>query len=124
MAISCENRYCLNQIDRLTEIKLPLELELIQCYDNLEYQVTFEYKVINSKDYTDVIKVNKLLKYSSDKELSELESKHDAIVNYIESFFSDGKKYDKGEFLYVFQDDNISLVFDESSGRIRGVIDY
>ena len=123
ITFSCkEEEYCAKEIRKLTEIKLPENIEVIECYDNLEYQFIFEYKLNNLSDADSLIKDNELLQYFPQKGDSLILDS--SAIEYVGEFFNPNKFYPKENTTYYLQKKNYTIVFDKSKGKLMGVVEY
>jgi|GEM_PF-5103226 len=123
ITFSCkEEEYCTKEIRKLTDIKLPENIEVIECHDNLEYQFIFEYKLNDLSDADSFIKDNGLLQYFPKKGGSLiLES---SVIEYVGEFFNPNKFYPKENTTYYLQKENYTIVFDKSKGNLIGIVEY
>lgn len=119
---SCKGDYCLKEIDKLTDIRLPKDIDVIECYDNMEYQFIFEYKLNNLSDADSFIEYNGLMQYLPKKEDSIIIES--SAIEYVGEFFNPNKFYPKESTTYYLQKKNYTIVFDKSKGKLMGVVEY
>ncbi len=125
ITFSCkEEEYCVKEIKKITDIKLPENIEVIECYDNLEYQFIFEYKLNDLSDVDSFIENNKLLQYRDKKETNRNIVLETSVIDYVGEFFEPNKFYPKTKTTYYVQKDNYSIVFDKSKGNFIGIVEY
>lgn len=124
ITFSCKEEYCVKEIRKLTDIKLPENIEVIECHDNLEYQFVFEYKLNDLSEVDSFIEKNKLLQYRNKKETNSNIVLETSVIDYVGEFFEPNKFYPKTKTTYYVQKDNYSIVFDKSKGVFIGVVEY
>lgn len=116
---------CVQEINRLTDIYLPKSIEQLECYDNLEYQFIFEYRIKDSMEIVEFIDKNKLKRYSYEKEkLPPIDNDQFYVVKELESYFSPNKSYPRESSTFYIRRDNYSIVLDQKEGKFIGLVEY
>jgi hypothetical protein len=125
--LSCKNEIednkKLDEIFRLSKIKIPTNSRILKYYDNNEFQVALEIE-IPKKELINFVKKSKFIKIQS-KEIVLLKTRSDFyIVKEIENAFVPSIKIAIDDQTLVHKDSYSELILDYKKSILYGLISY